>query len=335
MKLQRSTIIFIFGALLMGAAFYYYETLIIPGQESKELFANKLFKIQEEDVRSLLVKTNRKTIRFDRVLDVSAPTDLWYMEILEFRADTTSEKANPEERSSSAEKTEEFGAGIENYEEYEEYSVTPEETEYIGAEIENPEEAVTTEEEITEENTNFDELPEISREKTYANEAYVSFLLEQLVSGRSKKNLTGSLEKRKEYELNPPIATIEITMNNGEIHKLILGKSEFSGNYIYAQVNPPTPDTENQTVMLVSKNFEYAVDRSLEEWQQPAIPEEYLEEARDELSEENSQTLEETLEENSGWENPEKYEDLEPNDSEETPDSDEESPEINYPENTQ
>ena len=155
------------------------------------------------------------------------------------------------------------------------------------------------------------------------------------MSGRSKKNLTASLEKRKEYELNPPLATIEITMNNGKIHKIILGKSEFSGNYIYAQVNPPQAETENQTVMLVSKNFEYAVDRSLEEWQQPTIPEEYLEEVRDELSQENSQTPEETLEENSGWETPDDSEDLEQNDSEETPDSYEEIPEITDPENTQ
>lgn len=277
MKLQRSTIILMFGALLMGGSFYYYETLIIPAQENQEAFTRKLFKFQKEDVQSLLVKTESQTLRFERASEISAPTDLWFMEILEIAeepaatektaAETSTEE--PAEETVTAEETE-------TTEETSEETVTAEATatiEEMSEETVTAEETATNKEPTTEErkiNPNIDIVPEKSSEKIYGNEAYVSFLIEQLVSQRSEQTLTVPTEKMKQYGLKPPGATIEITLKDGKIHQFIIGQSEFSGDYIYAQVNPPNIETPSQQVVVVSKNFEYAVDRTIEDWKQPA-----------------------------------------------------------------
>jgi hypothetical protein len=281
MKLQRSTIILIFGALLMGGAFYYYETLIIPAQEAKEAFEKKLLKIQKEDVQSLLVKTESKTLRFERDLENSSPKDLWFMEILEISE-------------APAEETDEETEATANTED-----VTTEEiTETIEEYAAETAESATTEESSSDDNQNSEQAPEPSSDETiYGNEAYVSFLLEQLVSDRYSQTFTATPEQLKEYDLNPPVATIEITLKDRKTHKLTIGKSEFSGNYIYAQVDPPTLDITTQPVVIVSKNFEYAVDRPLEDWKQPPEILEENPESAEEMSEEDSQNSSEGSEE--------------------------------------
>lgn len=252
MKFQRSTIILLFGALLMGGAFYYYQNLFIPAQEAREAFAKKLFKFKKEDVQALFVKTKNQTLRFERASDLSTPQDLWWMQILEVAAAANKPAAA---------------------------TVNPKPT----ATAENNSQASTTEtatsaanavKETVKENSKITpptppQSTQTSQEKVYANEAYVSFLLEQLVTQRSEQTLTATPEQLKEYGLNPPLAVIEVILKDKRIYQMTLGKSEFSGTYIYAQVNPPLPETENQTVLVVSKNFEYAVDRTLEDWKQP------------------------------------------------------------------
>ncbi len=277
MKLQRSTIILLFGALLMGGAFYYYQTLFIPAQEAKEAFARKLFKFKKEDVQALFVKTQSQTLRFERASDVSTPQDLWLMQILEV-AEVKEEKPSPKNAPEATANPEEIpGETIAQTETAEESSAeTPAETTEEKA-AETP--AETNEKTVNKTGVNgnsksaaqsADNSTQISQEKVYANEAYVSFLLEQLVSERSQQTLTATPEQIKEYGLNPPVAIIEVILKDQRIYQMILGKSEFSGNAIYAQVNPPLPETQNQTVLVVSKNFEYAVDRTIEDWKQPA-----------------------------------------------------------------
>lgn len=314
MKLQRSTIILMFGALLMGGAFYYYETLIIPAREAKESFAKKIFKFQKEDVQSLVVKTESKTLRFDRDSESSSPKDLWFMEILEISESPAEETATTQE--TTTEETEETATNEETANTEDVTDVTTEEiteiTEASAAETPettatNQEPATTEEGRESTESSSDDSQPsgetlDPSREeKMYGNEAYVSFLLEQLASDRSEQTLTVTPEQLKEYDLNPPVATIEITLKNQTTHKLTIGKSEFSGNYIYAQVDPPTLDITTQPVVIVSKNFEYAVDRPLEDWKQPPEILEENPESAEEMSEEDAQnsseSSEETLEE--------------------------------------
>jgi hypothetical protein len=265
MKFQRSTIILLFGALLMGGAFYYYQTLFIPAQEAKEAFARKLFKFKKEDVQAIFVKTQSQTLRFERASDLSKPQDLWLMQILEV-AEAKEEKPSPKATPQATANPEEIPG---------ETPAETETTEENSAEIpaETAEETVN-ETGVTENSNSADKITDkstqISQEKVYANEAYVSFLLEQLVSDRSQQTLTATPEQIKEYGLNPPVAIIEVILKNQKIYQMTLGKSEFSGNAIYAQVNPPLPETENQTVLVVSQNFEYAVDRTIEDWKQPA-----------------------------------------------------------------
>lgn len=347
MKFQRSTIILLFGALLMGGAFYYYQTLFIPAQEAREAFARKLFKFKEEDVQAIFVKTQSQTLRFERASDLSTPQDLWLIQILEV-AEAKEEKpsptataqatANPEK--TAAETPAETGTPEETAAE------TPAETaEETAAEIpaETAEETVNAEETAATENSQSPaKIPEkstqisqeISQEKVYANEAYVSFLLEQLVSDRSQQTLTATPAQIKEYGLNPPFAIIEVILKDQKIHQMILGKSEFSGNAIYAQINPPLPETENQTVLVVSKNFEYAVDRTLEDWKQPAaVLEENPATTPQSPAQLNPEQTPETLPPSNETENPAPENNPEPETLEPTPESSTPNPETTEPVN--
>ena len=101
-----------------------------------------------------------------------------------------------------------------------------------------------------------------------ANDAAVSFLLDLLVQGKSDRSFTISPNQKSEYGLNQPSARIQIELKNQEKHELILGNTNFDNQFIYAQVDPPK-QAEQLTVNLVSINFQYAVDRELEEWKQP------------------------------------------------------------------
>lgn len=337
MKFQRSTIILLFGALLMGGAFYYYQTLFIPAQEARDAFARKIFKFKEEDVQAIFVKTQSQTLRFERASELSTPQDLWWMQILEV-AEAKEEKpspkatpkpaANPEETAAEtpAETGNPEGTAAENSAE------TAEET---GAETP----AETTEETaVTDNSQSPDKMPEkstqTSQEKVYANEAYVSFLLEQLVSDRSQQTLTATPEQIKEYGLNPPVAIIEVILKDQKIYQMILGKSEFSGNAIYAQINPPLPETENQTVLVVSKNFEYAVDRTLEDWKQPAaVLDDNSAEPSESPAQLNPAQTPETLPPSNETENPAPENNPEPETLETSPEPAEPNPETTEPVN--
>ncbi len=335
MKFQRSTIILLFGALLMGGAFYYYQTLFIPAQEAKEAFARKLFKFKEEDVQAIFVKTQSQTLRFERASDLSTPQDLWLMQILEV-AEAKEEKPSPKATPKPSANPEETAAETPTE------TGTPEET---AAEItaETTEETVNAEETAATENSqspakipekSTETSQEISQEKVYANEAYVSFLLEQLVSDRSQQTLTATPAQIKEYGLNPPVAIIEVILKNQKIYQMILGKSEFSGNAIYAQVNPPLPETENQTVLVVSQNFEYAVDRTLEDWKQPAaVLEENPATTPESPAKLNPEQTPETLPPSNETENPAPENNPEPETLEPTPEPAEPNPETTEPVN--
>ncbi len=102
--------------------------------------------------------------------------------------------------------------------------------------------------------------------KKPANDGIVEFLLNELVKGKSEKNIimNNPDEQKKEYGLDAPQATIDIQLNNQVTHQIILGKRDFSDNFIYAQADQKE---RGNTVLLVSLNFENAVQRNLSEWQ--------------------------------------------------------------------
>ncbi|MEH2183254.1 DUF4340 domain-containing protein [Nostoc sp.] len=102
-----------------------------------------------------------------------------------------------------------------------------------------------------------------------ANDAIVSYLMDLLVKGNSDRTLSTPAKQLGEFALDPPQATINITLKNRQIHQLILGKSNFNGRLLYAQADPTAKPDGNINVLLVSTDFANAVNRELSEWKQP------------------------------------------------------------------
>jgi hypothetical protein len=101
---------------------------------------------------------------------------------------------------------------------------------------------------------------------TPASDASVSYLLDLLVSGKSDRVLQVPAAQLAAYGLHKPQATVEIKLNNQKTHRLILGKPDFNRSFLYAQADPSTQPTGQVDVLLVSTDFDNAVNRSLSEW---------------------------------------------------------------------
>ncbi|MFN6497850.1 MAG: DUF4340 domain-containing protein [Nostoc sp. DedQUE01] len=102
-----------------------------------------------------------------------------------------------------------------------------------------------------------------------ANDAIVSYLMDLLVKGKSDRTLPTPVNQLGEFALDRPQTTINITLKNKQSHQLILGKYNFNGRFLYAQTDPATKPDSNVNVLLVSIDFENAVNRELSEWKQP------------------------------------------------------------------
>jgi len=102
-----------------------------------------------------------------------------------------------------------------------------------------------------------------------ANDAIVSYLMDLLVKGKSDRTLSIPANQLGEFALNQPQATINITLKNQQSHQLILGKTDFSRRFLYAQADPAVKPDGNIDVLLVSTDFGNAVNRELSEWKQP------------------------------------------------------------------
>ena len=236
MKIKPSTIILLLLATVVAGGLYYHEAKIVPQQKAAAEKKLQLFTFTAESVKSLLIKTAAQTIKLERTPKPAIPTAsaaglaTWHMKIIEVAANSLP-------------------------------SLSPEET------IPEPD----PNQEINPQNPEPTTAPAAANTPTAipAMEPYVSFLLEQLVKGRAERIINASQERLQEYGLDKPNATIEITLSNKEMHKLILGKREFTGKLIYAQIDPPATTTGAQPVFLVSENFENAINRPLDEWKQP------------------------------------------------------------------
>lgn len=105
---------------------------------------------------------------------------------------------------------------------------------------------------------------------TPASGASVAYLLNLLV-GKSTRTFSVATTQLSEYGLSQPQATIAITLKNAETHQLILGKPDFNRSFLYALADPPAKSTGNINVLLVSPDFENAVNRQLSEWKSSDI----------------------------------------------------------------
>lgn len=109
-----------------------------------------------------------------------------------------------------------------------------------------------------------------------ANEASVVFLLDKLTTGKSDRTLSVPSSQRSDFGLDQPKATVELKLNDQKTHKFLLGKPDFSGNFLYAQVDPPEQPTQTISVVLVPIEFKNAIDRPLAEWQNQTQPTQIL-----------------------------------------------------------
>jgi hypothetical protein len=119
-------------------------------------------------------------------------------------------------------------------------------------------------------------------EKTPASDAAVAYLLNLLATvqtgdrfdladnGPSNGPPDGNVQQRLgEFGLDQPSATLDITLRDGQQHRLLLGQADFSGRYLYA-LRDPDPDAEAQSVLLVPIDLAPAVERPLPEWRYTA-----------------------------------------------------------------
>ena len=105
-------------------------------------------------------------------------------------------------------------------------------------------------------------------EKAKASDPSLSFLLALVATGKSQRSFTAPVGDREQYSFHQPLATIDITLNNKETHKLILGGYDFNRANLYALVDPPSDPSADLKVRLVSPNFDSAVNRSINDWKQ-------------------------------------------------------------------
>ncbi|HEY9643886.1 MAG TPA: DUF4340 domain-containing protein [Coleofasciculaceae cyanobacterium] len=109
-------------------------------------------------------------------------------------------------------------------------------------------------------------------EKTAASDASIAFLLNLLATGKSQRSFAAPASDRQQYSFQQPLATVEVTLDNKETHKLVLGGYDFNRSNLYALADPPTDAKTDLKVLLIPPTFEKAVSRPLAEWQQSSQP---------------------------------------------------------------
>ncbi len=107
--------------------------------------------------------------------------------------------------------------------------------------------------------------------KTAASDGAIAFLLNLLGSGSYEKSFTVPTAQLKDFGFTVPQATVEVTLANQTTHRLVLGEPDFNRSFLYAQIDPDSQAKE-QTIYLVSLDFENAVNRPLPEWKYTASP---------------------------------------------------------------
>ncbi|MBW4564600.1 MAG: DUF4340 domain-containing protein [Mojavia pulchra JT2-VF2] len=102
-----------------------------------------------------------------------------------------------------------------------------------------------------------------------ANDAIVSYLTDLLVKGTATRTVSIPANQKGDFGLDQPQATININLKNQKTHQLLLGKSDFNRRFLYVQADPTVKPDGNIDVLLVSTDFENAVNREISEWKQP------------------------------------------------------------------
>lgn len=104
-----------------------------------------------------------------------------------------------------------------------------------------------------------------------AEEAAIAFLLSRLTTNGLLRTTTIDAADQEEFGLDVPQATVELILQDGETHTLVLGDADFSGQAYYALIDPAqiplAKDAGEVSVAIVPVDVINGVDRPLEEWQ--------------------------------------------------------------------
>lgn len=99
-----------------------------------------------------------------------------------------------------------------------------------------------------------------------ANNGKVTFLTNLLVNGEQKRSFWVSPQKLAQYGLQPAKTKIIVFLHNNQTYQLALGKPGIEENTIYAQIISPLQNQSEVEVLLISQNWQYAVDPELKAW---------------------------------------------------------------------
>lgn len=252
MKLQKSTLILMLLALMFGGIVYIWEVEGKPRREAAKLRENRVFAFEEKDVQSVVLKTKEYKLQFDRVktqASNSPTTPKWTIKLLEKYqpVESSSESKNTETKTPEPQPTE-----------------TPRRRRTSRQETELPEDLALA----------FWQLMPNAKDEVKlltempANEAHIAFLLNELATAKGDRIIA---DPRIEDGLDKPLATVDISLNNGKKHQIILGNLNYNNTALYAIADPPTQLTKPLDILLVPVNFQNAVNRPLSEWKQPEI----------------------------------------------------------------
>lgn len=107
-----------------------------------------------------------------------------------------------------------------------------------------------------------------------ASDATVSFLVDLLVRGDRDRAFTVPVSQLDQYGLDNPQTKITVELNNNQTHQIVLGRSNINDKSLYAQTDLSQKTNNQETeILLVPKNWQYAVERNLQEWKEQELSE--------------------------------------------------------------
>jgi uncharacterized protein DUF4340 len=95
--------------------------------------------------------------------------------------------------------------------------------------------------------------------KAPADQATANSIASSLTGARIERSLSASTDEAKSYGLDEPAVTVEVTLKNGEQHRVQLGGKDFSGLSVYSRLD----DTGN--VVLLPASVLTSADKSLDQ----------------------------------------------------------------------
>ncbi|NJM67067.1 MAG: DUF4340 domain-containing protein [Acaryochloris sp. RU_4_1] len=105
-----------------------------------------------------------------------------------------------------------------------------------------------------------------------ADEAAIAFLLNLLATSKSPRTLRVEPQRQSEFGFDQSPGTVEVTLQNQQRHRLVLGGQDPTESFVYAQVDPPAQPQAALAVVLVPTAFLSAINRPLPEWQAQIKP---------------------------------------------------------------